>query len=360
MRSKHTGSTVVVFGLGNIGSQLAVLLARNVGVTCLVLVDPDRYTTANLFQQNVRADDVGSTKVDATARAIAAIRPDLEVVTYAAALEDLPIGLLRAAVLVSCVDSRRARLDINRIARRLHRPWIDGAVQGSSLLARIATYGAGPDEACLECRYHDADYALVEPVYACGADRTGAPPTDAPVELGALTAAIQALVTRSVLAGDFSPVGLETYVNAANFQLTRARLITNTACRFDHRAFEVDERQLESSSPVVDLVERFDATTLALEGFGFVFSAACPSCAVMEPIAPACIRAARLPACARCGNELIPAGHTMRDELPIEMLSATTTLEQVGLQPGDILTLRGRNAHRPHVINAEIQGATHD
>jgi len=55
---------VVVIGLGNIGSQLASLLARNPKIDRLLLIDPGIYSEDNLSQQQIDAAEIGNPKVN--------------------------------------------------------------------------------------------------------------------------------------------------------------------------------------------------------------------------------------------------------------------------------------------------------
>ena len=54
---------VVVIGCGAIGSFLAILLARLLGVVHITLVDPGTYEASNLRSQNIFPCDVDELKV---------------------------------------------------------------------------------------------------------------------------------------------------------------------------------------------------------------------------------------------------------------------------------------------------------
>lgn len=109
MQSVVEGKSVVVIGLGNIGGFAAGLLARQRGLRRLTLVDRDVYDESNLFSQDITAADVGHPKATVQAERLRRINPALCVEAVLDDIEHVPLGALRADVLVACLDSRRAR-----------------------------------------------------------------------------------------------------------------------------------------------------------------------------------------------------------------------------------------------------------
>lgn len=164
------GATVVVAGLGNIGSFLAPLLARIPGVESLLLCDPDVYEPSQLAGQDIDARAVGRGKAQAQAERLRAIRPALRVEAFAAPVEELPQGRLLGALVASCLDSRAARLRLAARAWRVGSPFVDAAVGGgASLLARTTVYLPEDGAACVECAFSASDYAALEQVHPCAA-----------------------------------------------------------------------------------------------------------------------------------------------------------------------------------------------
>jgi molybdopterin/thiamine biosynthesis adenylyltransferase len=162
------GVSLVVAGLGNIGSFLAPHLARMEGVSCIVLCDPDAYEPGQQIGQDIPADAVGRNKAEVQAARLRAIRPELHVESFAAPIEDLPLGRLHRAIAVSCLDSRTARLHLASRAWRVSSPFVDAAVGGgSSLLVRTNVYVPSASAACFECSFEPSDYAALEQVFPC-------------------------------------------------------------------------------------------------------------------------------------------------------------------------------------------------
>jgi hypothetical protein len=161
--------TVIVVGLGNIGSNLVDLLVRSPSplVERLVLVDPDFYERGNLAGQRIDACDLGQPKAMVQARHAKKWKPILSVVAYVSALEDVPVGVFRGSVVASCLDSRASRQALAEIAWRVGAPLVDAAVSADIPAVRVAGYMAGPGRACLECSFLHEDYAALEQVLSC-------------------------------------------------------------------------------------------------------------------------------------------------------------------------------------------------
>ena len=73
-QAKFDAASVAVCGLGGLGSNIAVALAR-AGVGHLHLVDFDKVEPSNLNRQQYAASQVGLAKAEATKANIAAINP---------------------------------------------------------------------------------------------------------------------------------------------------------------------------------------------------------------------------------------------------------------------------------------------
>ena len=125
-RTKLTGLTATVIGVGAIGRQVAIQLAA-LGVPRLQLIDFDVVEDTNVTTQGYDFEDVGQLKVDATAGAVQRIDPliDVDAVPdrYRSRIE---IG----DVVFCCVDSISARSAIWRSVSRKYRFWCDGRMLG--------------------------------------------------------------------------------------------------------------------------------------------------------------------------------------------------------------------------------------
>ncbi len=112
--------TVLVAGLGSVGSYLAEQLARS-GVGSLSLIDPEAVEAANLSRTAYAAEDVGRPKVEALARRLLAVAPSLRLALHPARVEDLAPAdldaLVRGADLVAAAtDDPAAQRALDRFA----------------------------------------------------------------------------------------------------------------------------------------------------------------------------------------------------------------------------------------------------
>lgn len=79
IKNKLKSSSVGIAGVGGLGSNAAVALAR-AGIGRLVLVDFDKIEESNLNRQYYFIDQIGKIKVDALKENLARINPEVEVV----------------------------------------------------------------------------------------------------------------------------------------------------------------------------------------------------------------------------------------------------------------------------------------
>ena len=287
----------------------------------VLLVDPQVYEEKNLGCQDIYAGDVGRPKALVQARRLRRINPAIKARAFCARVEDLPLGLLRVDAILSCVDSRAARLYINQAAWRLGVPWVDGAVDGAALLARVSVYVPGPEAVCAECQMDDEDYqaAALEQPYACQQGGAGPAATNAPASLGLVTAGIMALECRKLLAGERDTLlaGRQVMLDLrhhTHFVTTFHR----RHCRFDHdAAWQIEP--LDASPARLTLGQAAclgggSATggdcELRIEGQRFATAQFCRRCGRRSPLA---LRLAkRIPAarrrCAACGGVMSVRG----------------------------------------------------
>lgn len=86
MQKKLKDSSVAICGLGGLGSNVAIALARaNVGK--LILIDFDRIDITNLNRQQYRANQIGEYKADMLAKNLKEISPYIEIVPIVTRLE---------------------------------------------------------------------------------------------------------------------------------------------------------------------------------------------------------------------------------------------------------------------------------
>ena len=110
LRERFEGARVAVCGLGGLGSNVAIALARS-GVGTLDLFDFDRVDITNLNRQQYTVSQLGELKTEALPRTLARIAPYCQVnaTTLRIAAEDIP-GLFGADdVVCECFDNPVAK-----------------------------------------------------------------------------------------------------------------------------------------------------------------------------------------------------------------------------------------------------------
>ncbi|MBM4093117.1 MAG: ThiF family adenylyltransferase [Planctomycetes bacterium] len=366
---------LTLVGLGNIGSHAADLLARLPDLGHVTLVDGDRYTASNLTSQAIAVRDIGQFKVQALARRLRQIAPDLTVRAIPQWVEDVPRAWLRADVLVACLDSRLARQAVNEIAWSLNTPWVDSGVDAADLLARVNVYLPGEAAPCGVCAWTDDDYAAIEQTYPCARDlrvvsgagasagasvapRAAVPATGAAASLGALAAGLIATECQKLFRGELADLACHRQVlwDCRHHQCLVTSYTRNPHCRFDHAVWAPVPAPLRLGRTSLSAFGRWvcerwagqsgeGGIRLGLAGFRFARQLRCPQCGV----ARACLMldrglASRSFRCGSCGGLMDVAGLDLYDALALDALAPSelrSTLAGVGLRVGDIVTVHG-------------------
>ena len=345
------GKTTIVAGAGgNIGSHLVPHLGRMAELDRVILIDPDIYEAKNVWSQEITPRAVGKLKACVQAHALRQINPRLQVEAVPKAIQDVPLGRLHADVILACLDSREARLVVNQASFRLGVPWLDAGVEPRGLLARVTVYLPTADAPCLECGWHDEDYALLEQLYACGGEASSPAPTNAPSSIGALAASLQAIECQKLLTGQFERLAAaqQVLIDASHHKHYVTKLVRNGHCRFDHEAWCIFRHEVRSPDITVGealgLLGEPDpeegSPALWVEGQAFVVAVACARCGWRRRVLRL-QRRLRDSRCAKCGGRMVPIGFEMVERLDATMSERIQhrTLRSLGLRAGDVFSV---------------------
>ncbi len=351
--SKH----VVVIGAGNIGSHFIPHLGRMMGVTRVTVIDRGKYGLENLPTQDIVPGDVNQPKAIAQARRLRRINPGLRIEAIPAALQEIPFGRLGGDVIVAGLDSRLARQRVNEAAWHLGVPWIDAGVMAAGLLVRVNVYIPGEDRPCLECAWDKKDYDGLDQVFPCERENEP-PPTNAPSNLGALAAAIQAIECEKLLGGrlDLVAAGKQILVDALHHKYYLSSCRRNPNCLFpDHAVWTIEplnrhpadvtpgELMADGAHRAGGIGSAAAETTLQVAGQRFVRNLLCPSCGRLRSVLR--LRRALRPAelrCRGCGERMVIRGIDMADRVAIGSLSAVEgarSLQSMGVCSGDVIII---------------------
>lgn len=104
-QKKFDDATVAICGLGGLGSNIAISLAR-VGVGRLILIDFDTVDVTNLHRQQYKISQVGMPKTDALKENLLEINPFIKIETHQVKLteENIPSLIKDADVICEAFD----------------------------------------------------------------------------------------------------------------------------------------------------------------------------------------------------------------------------------------------------------------
>lgn len=211
---------VLVAGLGGLGSPVAMYLAA-AGVGCLVLADFDAVDLSNLQRQVLHTTQrIGMPKAESARLALAALNPEVELVTVKRSLtpERLPELLAGVDLVVDGSDNFATRFAINAACVAARKPLVSGAA--IRMEGQVATFSGQPGDPCYQClypRHGDSDAT-------CTATGILAP-------VVGIIGSIQATEAIKVLTGLGEPLfGRLLLLDAAAMEWRQVRLSADPAC----------------------------------------------------------------------------------------------------------------------------------
>ncbi|HYN76530.1 MAG TPA: molybdopterin-synthase adenylyltransferase MoeB [Lamprocystis sp. (in: g-proteobacteria)] len=211
---------VLVAGLGGLGSPVAMYLA-GAGVGCLVLADYDAVDLSNLQRQPLHTTDrIGMPKAQSARLALAALNPDVELVTNTRSLtvNTLPELVQGVDLVVECSDNFATRFAVNAACVAARKPLVSGAA--SRLEGQVTTFSGQPGDPCYQCLY-PSDGGIDETCTTTG--------ILAPVV--GIIGSIQATEAIKVLAGLGEPLfGRLLLLDAAAMEWRQVRLTADPDC----------------------------------------------------------------------------------------------------------------------------------
>jgi len=110
LHERFSSATVAVCGLGGLGSNIAIALAR-AGIGKMILIDFDRVDITNLHRQQYRADQIGNYKTEALAENLLQIAPfiEIEAITERITEDSICSFLKEADVVCEAFDNAEAK-----------------------------------------------------------------------------------------------------------------------------------------------------------------------------------------------------------------------------------------------------------
>jgi adenylyltransferase/sulfurtransferase len=157
-QQRFSAAHALIVGIGGLGNPAAQFLA-SAGIGTLTLCDADAVDLTNLQRQILFSmPEVGMPKVDAAARRLAAVNPEVRLVALQQRVGAAELARLVAAadVVLDCTDNFATRHAINRACVRAQRPLVSGAaIRFDGQLAVFDTRRA--DSPCYHCLFDEGD-----------------------------------------------------------------------------------------------------------------------------------------------------------------------------------------------------------
>lgn len=318
-------ASVVVLGVGAIGNELARVLAQ-AGVGRLVLCDPDRVSKSNLSRTVLFRDrDVGRPKAEAAAAALAELAPGVRVdARVAPHANGVGLADLRdARLVVSCLDSRAARVQLAARCGLVGAGWLDAGTHPWG--GEVRPY-LDPDGPCYACTLTAAERATPDVPVSCTAPTPQAP-EGASAPVSALVGGWLSLAAVRHLMG--LPVPPETLrVDARLFQVRSVRIPRDPGCPCHGRLGAVTAVPVGSGDRVGDLRAALLPGEVPQVWEAVQERVECRGCGFREPR----WGVPEAAACPRCGTALWP-----RTRLSLDTAPADLRLSALGIPPREIL-----------------------
>ncbi len=123
-------SSVLIIGAGGLGSAVLIYLAGS-GIGRIGIIEYDRVDPGNLHRQILyNTDDIGRLKLEVASEKLLKINPDIKMKLYNLRLEEKNSEKIFTEydLIIDCTDNFESRFLINRIAVKLNKPLLSGAV----------------------------------------------------------------------------------------------------------------------------------------------------------------------------------------------------------------------------------------
>jgi len=214
-------SRVLLFGLGGLGSPVAMYLAA-AGVGELVLVDFDHVDLTNLQRQIIHSTaSISQLKVDSARQTLRALNPDCRIETICSRLEgkELAQEVAKADLVIDGTDNFTTRFAINDACMAQRKPLVSGAA--IRMEGQVSVFSGEPDAPCYRCLYGSS----TELDESCSQNGVLSP-------LVGIIGSVQALEAIKVLTGAGKPlVGRLLVLDAMEMQWQTLKLKKDPACR---------------------------------------------------------------------------------------------------------------------------------
>lgn len=134
LQQKFSVASVAICGLGGLGSNVAISLAR-AGVGTLHLIDFDRVDVSNIHRQQYSVSQLGMYKTEAMKQTLSGIAPYFNIITHTVKLTEQNLSLIvDCDIVCECFDNAECKaMLVNGVAERYPEKYIVAASGMSGL-----------------------------------------------------------------------------------------------------------------------------------------------------------------------------------------------------------------------------------
>lgn len=160
-KERVNNARVLVAGAGALGNEVIKDLAL-FGVGHIFVVDFDRIEISNLTRSVLfREADAfeHKYKAEVVAQRAMEINPQIKVTPIVGNLfSEVGLALYKSVdVIIGCLDSRLARYQLNRMAMRAGKTWVDGSIENLTGVVKVYT----PGISCYECGLSREEFNII-------------------------------------------------------------------------------------------------------------------------------------------------------------------------------------------------------
>ncbi len=330
-----TEATVVIVGVGAIGNEVARLLAM-AGVGRLILCDPDSVDVTNLSRTVLfrrRDADEKRLKVVAAADTLAELAPDTQVETRAAQLvHGVGLAELRNAdLVVSCLDSRVARLQLAGRCGLVGAPWLDGGTSpwGGEIRPYLVTDGP-----CYGCTLGAAERTVIDAPWSCAEVRE-VDPEGSSVALSSVVGSwMGTLAIRSLM--ELPCPAQIVRLNGATGTSVLVEQERDPECPLHRRVGDVAPIPVPNDQTVAELLAALPRPGTVLSWAPIQAAIRCRSCGLRRET----WGIPRAAACPECAGVVRSSTTLEVNQAPPSML-----LSELGIAPREILAVRAEEGY---------------
>lgn len=156
---------ILVAGCGALGNEIVKNLAM-LGVKNICVADMDKVEKSNLTRSILfRKKDEGKSKAKVICKRAKELNEEINIKYFDGNIFNFGLGVFKSFdLIIGGLDNREARLFINQSCWKVNKPWIDGAIE---VLTGVARMFIPPDNACYECTMSEVDYKLINKRKSC-------------------------------------------------------------------------------------------------------------------------------------------------------------------------------------------------